>query len=87
MTIPIDDIHLFWKNGQYFCSVKLPTRSKPTAYMAMGHDNRNFDTVVVPEIQLAFNMLLEEDVSEWQMLLEMPRLLGYKRATAALNYA
>lgn len=77
--IPRNNIHLFFKDGEYFCSVKLPTGSKPTIWMSMGYDNRNFADIVVPEIQMAYAMLREElNLPTWKIVKELPGLLGWK---------
>lgn len=83
------DFKFFYKDGQYFCSVKLPIDHKPTVYMAMGQDNRPFE-VVVQDIKLAFDLLVESYsgnmfIRAVSIARELPGMLGYKRATSLLK--
>ena len=88
MNIPNKNFKFFYKNGNYFCSVKLPIDTHPTVYMNMGHDNRPF-TTIAEDIVTAFNMLLDNYqgnmfIRDIEIALDLPELLGYKRATSAL---
>lgn len=83
------DFRFFYNDGQYFCSVKIPRYT--TIYMAMGQDNRPFD-VIIEDIRLAYNMLVEDYVGdaytkEVHIAIELPKLLGYKRATSSIKVA
>lgn len=76
------DFKFYFRNNQYYCSVKLPIDSRPTIYMALGHDNRPFDAII-EDIQLAFDMLLanyngEMAVRDYAIAYDIPALLGYK---------
>ena len=83
------DFKFFFNEGQYFCSVKLPIDSKPICYMAMGNDNRPFDTII-DDIKLALEMLIDAYngdmfIRDFVIARELPKLLGYKRATRFLT--
>lgn len=94
MRIPNTNIKFFYKDGNYFCSVKLPIFRQPVLYMNCGHDNRPFQTIV-EDINLAFEMLLEN--SEYRTIGGLPvvddlsfnyklyKLLGYKLSNADLK--
>lgn len=79
----------FFSDNQYFVAVKLPIGVKPVCYMAMGMDNRPFETII-NDINTAFEMLVadyhgEKFLMDVNIAYELPRLLGYKRATAGLK--
>lgn len=83
------DFKFFYKNGQYFCAVKLPIGLRPTCYMAMGNDNRPFD-VIIEDIKLAFDLLVSNYngdmyVRDVSIAYELPSMLGYRVATASLK--
>lgn len=79
----------FFADNQYFVAVKLPIGIKPTCYMAMGLDNRPFEAII-DDINTAFDLLVANDngdkfTIDMRILHALPKLLGYKRATAWLT--
>ena len=89
MTINKSTFRFFYSNNQYFVSFRLPIGRKPMCYMNIGTDNRPFNTII-DDIQLAFDILIDNYSGDMflrdvNILYELPRFLGYRRATSSLT--
>lgn len=83
------DFKFFFKDNEYYCSVKLSIGRRPTVYMRLGYDNRPFDAII-DEINLAYDLLLENYDGDRYLMdvdisMQLPRLLGYKWSTVGLS--
>lgn len=75
----------YYKNGQYYLSVRVPVEYKPTIYMCCGNDNRPL-YAIEREIETAMEMLNECGyVRAVDYIVELPKLLGYNRCSPSLS--
>lgn len=74
----IKDIAFLYVDKVYVVRIQIDNNLAHNIYLNMGPDNRPFE-IAKSNIKLAFELAKEEQVPDYLLASELPKLLGWKR--------